>query len=72
VVYALNSPGLVTPSLRGQPLASAPPALDSQSLLFTRQPILWTAWIALWGHPDAAAAALSQLRAVSLLPGRPT
>jgi hypothetical protein len=56
------------PRVRGNPLETAPPALDKGRLFLRRQPVTWSSWLALWESPDAPASALPSLRRTSLLP----
>ena len=45
LVYDLESVGTTRGVVRGAPLNGPPPALDLERLLFSRQAILWTAWV---------------------------
>ncbi len=45
VIYDLDGTGLLIGTMRGAPLAKAPPTLDATKLMFRRQEIRWAAWV---------------------------
>ena len=44
VVYDLKGEGELVAVVRGEPMTEPPPSLHADRLLFSRQPITWSAW----------------------------
>jgi hypothetical protein len=72
VVYALDGTGSVAGVVRGEPLAEPPVALDTERLLFSRQRVLWSAWVdAFREDRDSSPSVTRVIYGPSLLARRP-
>ena len=76
VVYPLHARHeddgpILTPIVRGAPLAAAPSALPAPRLRFRRQPTTWAAWVRAWSAAEQPGEALPRLAGAPILPAPP-